>query len=257
MALTRSSRFGLRAVSRVPSGLRRAKWLQATGGCDIVVNPPPTRILPSGCKAMALTERFALGSKPSSAPSAAASLARWFRACDTGGTPELTLVKSPPRTIIPSDCTASDRTAPAAVKPVKLPSSRSAEVKRARCDPGVVKLPPSTRLAFCIIAANTSSFVPPEKFPFSEPSTSESLAMLETLAASWVNLPATMMSPPGGKTMALMTTIGSAEDRGVNPSREPSFLKRAKPVRELATPLMVMVSKLPPTTMSLSWGKSS
>ena len=71
MVLTWPLGFGLNPVSSVPSALKRAKKLRAVNAAELlddrpgatVLKSPPTRILPSGCNAIADTDEFTAGSK--------------------------------------------------------------------------------------------------------------------------------------------------------------------------------------------------
>ena len=70
------------------------------------VNPPPTRIFPSGCTANEKTEELAEGAKPLSKVPSAFRRPRLLRPCPAR------LVKLPPTRILPSACSARQKTEP-------------------------------------------------------------------------------------------------------------------------------------------------
>jgi hypothetical protein len=94
-------------LSSVPFGFSRAIRLRVMGAPPLgesVVKPPPTRILPSACTAIARTAPFAFGSNPvSSVPSA---LRRAIRLRVTEAPPlGERVIKLPPIRIFPSGWT--------------------------------------------------------------------------------------------------------------------------------------------------------
>ena len=96
--------FGLKE-SGAPVESSRARFLRVCP--PMVLNPPPTRILPSACTTSGSTRPFGLGSNESAVPVVASSRAMKLRVCP----PMLCAPwKSPTAKILPSACTAIERT---------------------------------------------------------------------------------------------------------------------------------------------------
>ncbi|CAB4731862.1 unannotated protein [freshwater metagenome] len=140
----------LKLVSSVPSLFRRATF--ATEVPLKVVNCPPTKIFPSAC----ITMVFTPASKP--VPTAVLNEESGVPSLPSRAIPTrlepFSVVKVPPTTILPSDCTASALTNPPA-KPVPtfvlnevsgVPSLPSRAIFLALFALSVVKTPPTTIL---------------------------------------------------------------------------------------------------------------
>ena len=150
MALTESSGSRSMESSRLPPGFNRATWCFGLAGSGpVLVNLPPTRIFPSDCSEMVemkFSPRISKGSSAASKVSSFPSLvsrARYLRGCAIGSSGVVIEVKSPPRRIFPSGCSARARTA-APGSAEKLASKRSSGLNLARYSRGSVKLPPMT-----------------------------------------------------------------------------------------------------------------
>ena len=87
-------------------GLSRAIRLRVCP--PMLVNCPPTRILPSGCSVIAMALSFAFGLKESATPVEPSSRAMKLRVAPPMVGVPLPELKSPPTKILPSACSTID-----------------------------------------------------------------------------------------------------------------------------------------------------